>query len=155
MRPAPAGSARAGVKRAVMRRTLCNVHERFLNCLRKSKFRKPLGGVQIVFTALIDHPNIPIFGGIVVRDHAVNLVQFQRRWIAGVFHAHREMRQYCRFFLHSVSLAIPYYVSCTRSSFPLIPTLRQTGLSRNSALNRGRNRVGVAHRVLIENDVAE
>ena len=76
-----------------MRFTSRDVHERFLNFLWKLKFRKPLGGVQVVFTALIYYPNIPIFGCVFVWDHAVDLVQFQRRWIARVFHAHREMRR--------------------------------------------------------------
>jgi len=91
------------VERAVMRLGLRNVQERFSNCLRKLEFRKPLGGVKVVFTALIDYPNIPIFGSVLVWDHAVNLVQFQRRWVASIFHAHSEMRRCCFLSLHNVS----------------------------------------------------
>ena len=35
-----------------MRLGLRNVQERFLNCLRKLEFRKPLGGVQVPFAIM-------------------------------------------------------------------------------------------------------
>ena len=57
--------------------SLRDVHDGFLNNLRQLKFRKPCRRVQVVFAALIDNVYVAVLGGIIVREHTVNLVQFQ------------------------------------------------------------------------------
>lgn len=48
------------------------------------------GWEQVIFTALIHYPEVTIRLGVFVRQHPVDLVQLQRRWVAVIIHADGE-----------------------------------------------------------------
>jgi len=46
------------------------------NRLRQLYLHETVRGVQIVFTALVDDPDVAVFGRVFVRQYAIDLVQF-------------------------------------------------------------------------------
>src|SRR5712691_4493805 len=70
---------------------LRRVKEGPANRLRQLYLYETARGVQIVFTALVDNPDVAVFGRVFVRQYAIDLVQFQRGRVAAVVYTHRKM----------------------------------------------------------------
>src|SRR6266436_9580581 len=94
---------------------LSRLQQRFLHGLRHSYRNEPLPSIQIVFAALINHSKIPIHCGIFVRQHPIDLVQFQRRWIILVVDANDKLQRglSCLFHILNPSIAFVSY-PCVR-----------------------------------------
>src|SRR5436853_7825898 len=60
--------------------------------LRRLNLDKALGCIKVVLAAFIDDADIGVGCGFFVGDNAVDLVQFQRCWIAAVVNADGEGR---------------------------------------------------------------
>lgn len=83
--------------------------------LRRLNLDKPVRGIKVILSALIDHADIAVGCRGFIWQDAVDLVQLERCWVAAVVYAYRERRARLALF-HSYSSK---YLFRLNSFFPI------------------------------------
>ncbi len=71
--------------------SLRRVQERPADRLWQLHFCEPVGGIQVIFAAFVYDSNVSIFGCVLIRQYAIDLVQFQRGGVVPIVYANYEM----------------------------------------------------------------